>query len=78
MFLLTIRGTPTLYQGEELGMENVPIPPDRAVDPFGLRLPELGLGRDSQRTPMQWDSSENAGFTEPGVEPWLPLADDYE
>jgi alpha-glucosidase len=77
MMLLTLRGTPTLYQGEELGMENVPIPPELEQDPFGLRVPGLGLGRDPQRTPMQWDPSPNAGFAQSGVTTWLPVADDF-
>jgi len=76
LLLLTLRGTPTLYYGEELGMENVPISPEQERDPWGLRVPGLGLGRDPERTPMRWDASENAGFAEPGVEPWLPLGDD--
>ncbi|BDG01313.1 alpha-amylase family glycosyl hydrolase [Anaeromyxobacter oryzae] len=74
--LLTLRGTPTLYYGDELGMENVEIPPERAQDPWGRNVPGLGLGRDPERTPMQWDRGPNAGFTAPGVEPWLPLAPD--
>ncbi|HRA46961.1 MAG TPA: alpha-amylase family glycosyl hydrolase [Thermomicrobiales bacterium] len=78
MLLLTLRGTPTIYNGEELGMENVAIPADRERDPWGLRVPGLGLGRDPQRTPMQWDTSPNAGFTTPAATPWLPLADDWE
>ena len=76
LLLLTLRGTQTLYYGEELGMENVPISPEQERDPWGLRVPGLGLGRDPERTPMRWDASENAGFAEPGVEPWLPLGDD--
>jgi alpha-glucosidase len=76
MLLLTLRGTPTLYQGDELGMQNVPIPPDREQDPYGLRVP--GKGRDGCRTPMQWDASVNAGFAPPEVASlWLPLAPDY-
>ena len=78
MLLLTVRGTPTLYYGEELGMENVEIPEDLQQDPFGLRVPGLGLGRDPQRTPMQWDPSPNAGFCPEGVQPWLPLAPDHQ
>ncbi len=74
VLLLALRGTPTLYYGDELGMENVEIPPDRVQDPWGRNVPGLGLGRDPQRTPMQWDSGTGAGFTAPGVEPWLPLA----
>ena len=63
MLLLTLRGTPTLYYGDELGMENVPIPPEREQDPFGKNMPGVGQGRDPERTPMRWDTSENAGFT---------------
>jgi alpha-glucosidase len=76
MLLLTLRGTPTLYYGDELGMRDGEIPPDRERDPFGLRVPGLGLGRDPCRTPMQWDAGPNAGFCSPGVEPWLPVAAD--
>ena len=73
MLLLTLRGTPTLYYGDELGMADIEIPPDRVVDPPALTL---GVGRDGERTPMQWDASPNAGFTS-AEEPWLPLAPDY-
>jgi alpha-glucosidase len=72
MLLLTLRGTPTIYQGEEIGMTDVPIPPDRVRDPWQTRVP--GFGRDPARTPMQWDDGPNAGFTT--GEPWLPLAQD--
>lgn len=72
MLLLTLRGTPTLYYGDEIGMEDVPIPPERVVDPVGIRVP--GYGRDPVRTPMQWDDGPGAGFTR--GEPWLPLAAD--
>jgi alpha-glucosidase len=75
MLLLTLRGTPTLYYGEELGLENVPIPPDRVQDPWERNEPGLGLGRDPARTPMPWDGSGNAGFTI-GT-PWLPLNADH-
>lgn len=79
MLLLTLRGTPTLYYGDEIGMTNVPIPPEKEQDPFGKRVSGLGLGRDPERTPMQWDSSPNAGFAAPEVkELWLPLARDYQ
>ena len=63
MLLLTLRGTPTLYYGDEIGMHNVPIPPDRVQDPFEKNVPGLGLGRDPARTPMQWSAAPNAGFT---------------
>jgi alpha-glucosidase len=75
VLLLTLRGTPTLYYGDELGLENVPIPPERERDPFGIRQPGTGQGRDPVRTPMPWDSSANCGFTT--GEPWLPLGADH-
>ena len=75
MLLLTLRGTPTLYYGDEIGMQDVPIPPERVQDPFEKNVPGIGLGRDPERTPMQWNAAPNAGFTD-GT-PWLPLADDY-
>ncbi|WP_043345748.1 alpha-amylase family glycosyl hydrolase [Belnapia moabensis] len=76
MLLLTLRGTPTIYQGEEIGMTDVPIPPDRVQDPWERRVPGLGVGRDPVRTPMQWDAGAGAGFTG-AVEPWLPLPRDW-
>ena len=75
MMLLTLRGTPTVYYGDELGMANVPIPPDRVQDPFEKNVPGFGVGRDPCRTPMQWDASPNAGFS--AGEPWLPVCGDY-
>jgi alpha-glucosidase len=75
IMLLTLRGTPTLYYGDELGMNNVPIPPDRVRDPYEKRVPGLGLGRDPCRSPMQWTSDRYAGFSQ--AEPWLPLGEDY-
>lgn len=75
MLLLTLRGTPTLYQGDEIGIGEVSIPPDRVRDPQDLRQPGLGIGRDRSRTPMPWDASDNAGFST--VDPWLPLNADW-
>jgi alpha-glucosidase len=76
MLLCTLFGTPTLYYGDELGMENVPIPPERLRDPFEKLDPGRGQGRDPQRTPMQWEAgAPNAGFTR--GEPWLPLSEDW-
>lgn len=72
MLLLTIRGTPTLYQGDELGMEEADIPREKWVDPWGLNL---GVTRDGCRTPMQWSDAPHAGFST--TEPWLPVQDDY-
>jgi len=74
--LLTLRGTPFIYYGEEIGMDEVEIPYDRIVDPAGKYYWPNWKGRDGARTPMQWDSSEHASFSE--TEPWLPLSDDYK
>jgi alpha-glucosidase len=75
MLVLTLRGTPVLYYGDEVGMADVDVPGDRIVDPVGqLRDPERA-SRDGARTPMQWSAQDGAGFTRPGVEPWLPFGD---
>ena len=75
MLLLTLRGTPTLYYGDEIGMRQVAIAADAVRDPFEKNVPGLGVGRDGCRTPMQWDATPHGGFSD--VEPWLPLADDF-
>jgi alpha-glucosidase len=75
MLLLTLRGTPTMYYGDEIGLAKVEIPPDRVQDPWEKNEPGLGIGRDPERTPMQWDASPGAGFST--AEPWLPLAPDW-
>jgi glycosidase len=74
LLLLTLRGTPTIYYGEEIGMVDVPVATADARDPLERREP--GRGRDGCRSPMQWDASPNAGFTVPGATPWLPVAPD--
>jgi alpha-glucosidase len=53
-------------------MEQVDILPEQVRDPFEKNVPGLGVGRDGCRTPMQWDTSLNSGFS--GAEPWLPLS----
>jgi alpha-glucosidase len=75
MLLLTLRGTPTIYYGDELGLGLVDIPLALTQDPRELREPGLGLGRDPVRTPMPWDTSPNGGFTSGA--PWLPLNADW-
>jgi alpha-glucosidase len=75
MLLLTLRGTPTLYYGDELGLVDGAIPAGCVRDPRELREPGLGLGRDPVRTPMPWDASHAAGFT--AGTPWLPLMADW-
>jgi alpha-glucosidase len=74
MLLLTLRGTPTLYYGDEIGMTDVEIPTDRLQDARERNEPGMGLARDPQRTPMQWDRSLHAGFS--STEPWLPVSPD--
>jgi glycosidase len=75
MLLLTLRGTPTLYYGDELGLADVAISTAQIQDPRELREPKLGLGRDPVRTPMPWDGTENAGFSV--AKPWLPVNADW-
>jgi alpha-glucosidase len=75
MLLLTLRGTPTLYYGDEIGMQQVAIAPDQVRDPFEKNVPDIGVGRDGCRTPMQWDSTTHSGFSTAST--WLPLADDF-
>jgi alpha-glucosidase len=74
MLLLTLRGTPFLYYGDELGMPDTPVSPELARDSVALRFPQYPC-RDRARTPMQWSAEPGAGFTAPGVTPWLPFGD---
>lgn len=75
MLLLTLRGTPTIYYGDEIGMADVPVPTEEVKDPRELREPGIGLGRDPVRTPMAWDGTPHAGFS--SGKPWLPLHVDW-
>lgn len=72
--LLTLRGTPFLYYGEEIGMRNVPIPEDRLQDPLAWTI-HPKIARDPERTPMPWNDGPGGGFTR--GEPWLPLGEDF-
>ena len=76
MLLLTLRGTPTIYNGDELGMVDVPVALDAVQDPWGRKTGTMG--RDPERAPMLWDATPNAGFTAPDATPWLPIEDGYE
>jgi len=69
IMLLGLRNTPFIYYGEEIGMEDVDIPPERQQDPARIHT----MGRDPERTPMLWDASPGRGFTT--GEPWLPFGD---
>jgi len=74
LMLLTLRGTPTFYYGDEIGMVNGVIPRERIQDPFAGDVESAG--RDPERTPMQWDGGQNAGFS--SAEPWLPINPDFQ
>jgi alpha-glucosidase len=76
MLLLTLRGTPTIYYGDEIAMNQVAIAPDQVRDPLEKNIPGQGLGRDGCRTPMRWDNTAHAGFST--VDPWLPLGRTFD
>jgi alpha-glucosidase len=73
LLLLTLRGTPFLYAGDEIGLPDGVLARAELRDPVGIRHWPANRGRDGCRTPMPWDASEGAGFTRRGVEPWLPI-----
>lgn len=73
--LLTLRGTPILYYGDEIGMPETAVPQEQLRDPVGVRGWPEQPGRDRARTPMPWNSEPGGGFTNPDVSPWLPLGD---
>lgn len=73
MLLLTLRGTPVLYYGDEIGLQDVALTEEQLRDPVGIRFWPAYPGRDGGRTPMQWSGQTGAGFTKPGGPTWLPL-----
>jgi alpha-glucosidase len=75
MMLLTLRGTPVLYQGDEIGLGDVTVAHEQMRDPLGVRYFPHYSGRDAMRTPMHWRDTASGGFTTPGTTPWLPLGD---
>ncbi|MCG6147187.1 alpha-glucosidase [Leptospira levettii] len=72
--MLTLRGTPFLYYGEEIGMKRQKVPFNKIQDPVGKRYWPFHPGRDPERIPMPWDGSDTTGFTT--GKPWLPLYED--
>jgi len=76
MMLLTLRGTPFIYYGEEIGMKEAKLKREEIKDPVGLKWFPFYQGRDGCRTPMQWNSEKNAGFTQ--VKPWLPIGPELD
>lgn len=75
MLQLTLPGMPVIYYGDELGMTDGEVPPNKVQDPFEKQVPGKGLGRDPERTPLLWNNKKNAGFTK--GEPWLPVNPNY-
>jgi len=91
-FQLTVRGTPYIYYGEEIGMESPRLLQKESLDEMALKyrwIPQIvfdfirkigieSFNRDEHRTPMQWNSGPNAGFCPQDVSPWLPVAPSYK
>jgi alpha-glucosidase len=75
LMLLSLRGTPVLYQGDEIGLGDTKLDREDLRDPLGVRYWPYYAGRDAARTPMPWSGATGGGFTESGVRPWLPLGD---
>jgi alpha-glucosidase len=73
LLLFSLPGSLTIYNGEELGVQDVLIPAEQVQDPAEKRQPGIGMGRDPERTPIPWDSSPHCGFT--SGTPWLPIGD---
>jgi|HubBroStandDraft_6_1064221.scaffolds.fasta_scaffold113929_1 alpha-glucosidase len=75
VMLLCLRGTPVLYQGDEIGLVDTDVPHDQLRDPLGVAYWPAYAGRDAMRTPMPWRDTPGGGFTDPEVQPWLPFGD---
>jgi alpha-glucosidase len=75
MMLLTLRGTPFLYYGDEIGMDEMATDPNRTLDPVARLTGDPSRNRDPGRLPMQWTSESGAGFTSAETQPWLPIGD---
>jgi glycosidase len=74
VLLLTLRGQPTIYYGDELALRETDVPAESQHDPWGFRVP--GMSRDGCRTPMPWTPGPGHGFTRPHATPWLPFDED--
>jgi alpha-glucosidase len=75
LMLMTLRGTPVLYQGDEIGQGNATLAQEDLRDPLGVRYWPYYEGRDAGRTPMRWTGAPGGGFTGPDTRPWLPLGE---
>ncbi|EQB00957.1 alpha-amylase family glycosyl hydrolase [Sphingobium sp. HDIP04] len=76
MLLLTLRGTPTLYYGDEIGIADIDMSQETVLDPAAINEPGISFNRDRSRSPMQWSRDDFAGFSP--SKPWLPLATDWK
>lgn len=76
VLLLTLRGTPFIYYGDEVGMSTVKVKKKEIEDPLGKKYWPIYKGRDGSRTPMQWSTENYAGFTT--MKPWLPVQKDFK
>jgi alpha-glucosidase len=75
MMVLSLKGTPVLYEGDEIGLEDAEVEREELLDPVGVRFWPYYKGRDPERSPMPWQPGPNGGFTDPGVKTWLPMTD---
>jgi alpha-glucosidase len=75
VMLLGLRGTPVLYQGDEIGLVDTAVAREDLRDPLGVRYWPAYQGRDAMRTPMHWRNVPGGGFTTATTKPWLPLGD---
>ena len=75
LMLLTLRGTPVFFEGDEIGLEDSEIERDEVLDPVGLRFWPVYKGRDPERGPVPWKPGPGGGFTDPGIRTWLPMRD---
>ena len=78
VMLLGLRGTPVLYQGDEIGLGDRAVDHEDMRDPLGVLYFPAYAGRDAMRTPMPWEDEPGGGFSRPGTRPWLPMGDTRE
>jgi alpha-glucosidase len=74
LILLTLRGTPVIYQGDEIGLPDAVLTKEELRDPVGRRYWPAATGRDPERSPLPWDEGPGRGFTTADAAPWLPLS----
>jgi alpha-glucosidase len=75
-FQMSLRGSPCIYQGDELGLTEADIPFEQLQDPYGKAMWPEFKGRDGCRTPMPWEAEQTQGGFSP-AQPWLPLPPEH-